>query len=337
MAPISVAVAIDRAAPQARAQRAHRPAFGDDPLDDAVRVLLDDAERHAARLEKAREHVGGKARLLLVEVHRDDLERERRAPLERQQDVEQAIAVLAAGHADHHAVVRRDQVVRADRLADQPAQALPELVGLELGLPRDRRRTRAGRPRAGPTAADPESVGGRGVHGPVILPAGRGIGAKIGPFPAAPTRETPMQTILVANPKGGSGKTTLATNVAGWLAGKRQDVVLRDLDPQRSSTEWLERRPALFPRIAGLAARCEARPQGSRSRLACRRYAGRIARRRLARCRSARRRDARAVDAVGVRHGGGSAFSGGDPGAEGDQERRARARHRRDARRSAHA
>ena len=62
-----------------------------------------------------------------------------------------------------------------------------------------------------------------------------------------------MQTILVANPKGGSGKTTLATNVAGWLAGRRQDVVLRDLDPQRSSTEWLARRPALFPPIAGLA------------------------------------------------------------------------------------
>jgi chromosome partitioning protein len=40
-----------------------------------------------------------------------------------------------------------------------------------------------------------------------------------------------MQTIVVANPKGGSGKTTLATNVAGWLAGKRRDVVLRDLDP----------------------------------------------------------------------------------------------------------
>ena len=36
-----------------------------------------------------------------------------------------------------------------------------------------------------------------------------------------------MQTILVANPKGGSGKTTLATNVAGWLAGKRQRVALQ--------------------------------------------------------------------------------------------------------------
>ena len=60
-----------------------------------------------------------------------------------------------------------------------------------------------------------------------------------------------MQTILVANPKGGSGKTTLATHVAGWLAGKRQRVALQDLDPQRSSAEWLARRPDLFPRIGG--------------------------------------------------------------------------------------
>ena len=63
-----------------------------------------------------------------------------------------------------------------------------------------------------------------------------------------------MQTILVANPKGGSGKTTLATNVAGWLAGKRQRVALSDHDPQQSSTQWLARRPALFPRIAGMGA-----------------------------------------------------------------------------------
>jgi len=61
-----------------------------------------------------------------------------------------------------------------------------------------------------------------------------------------------MQTILVANPKGGSGKTTLATSVAGWLAGKRQRVALQDLDPQRSSAEWLARRPALFPPIVAV-------------------------------------------------------------------------------------
>lgn len=60
-----------------------------------------------------------------------------------------------------------------------------------------------------------------------------------------------MQTILVANPKGGSGKTTLATNIAGWLAGKRQRVGLLDADAQGSATEWLARRPAMFPPVAG--------------------------------------------------------------------------------------
>jgi chromosome partitioning protein len=68
-----------------------------------------------------------------------------------------------------------------------------------------------------------------------------------------------MQTILVANPKGGSGKTTLATNIAGWLAGKRQKVALQDLDPQRSATEWLARRPPLFPGIVGV--RADAKPR----------------------------------------------------------------------------
>jgi len=62
-----------------------------------------------------------------------------------------------------------------------------------------------------------------------------------------------LQTILVANPKGGSGKTTLATNIAGWLAGKRQRVGLLDADPQGSSSQWLARRPALFPPVAGFA------------------------------------------------------------------------------------
>jgi chromosome partitioning protein len=58
-----------------------------------------------------------------------------------------------------------------------------------------------------------------------------------------------VQTLLIANPKGGSGKTTLATNIAGMLAGKRQRVVLADEDPQQSSAHWLSRRPELFPRV----------------------------------------------------------------------------------------
>lgn len=63
-----------------------------------------------------------------------------------------------------------------------------------------------------------------------------------------------MRTILVANPKGGSGKTTVATNIAGFLAGRRQRVVLADEDPQGSSTAWLARRPALFPAVLPLPA-----------------------------------------------------------------------------------
>jgi len=63
-----------------------------------------------------------------------------------------------------------------------------------------------------------------------------------------------VRTILVANAKGGSGKTTLATHITGWLAGKRQRVGLHDADPQRSATQWLQRRPALFPSIAGFPA-----------------------------------------------------------------------------------
>ena len=60
-----------------------------------------------------------------------------------------------------------------------------------------------------------------------------------------------MHTIIVANPKGGTGKTTLAANIAGWLAAKKQRVVLADFDMQRSAADWLARRPALLPKIAG--------------------------------------------------------------------------------------
>lgn len=58
-----------------------------------------------------------------------------------------------------------------------------------------------------------------------------------------------MYTILVANPKGGAGKSTLSTNIAGMLASTRQRVVIMDLDKQQSATNWLARRPALLPKI----------------------------------------------------------------------------------------
>lgn len=60
-----------------------------------------------------------------------------------------------------------------------------------------------------------------------------------------------MKRLLVANAKGGSGKTTLATNLAGLFAAKRLRTVLADMDRQQSSARWLARRPAGFPKIAG--------------------------------------------------------------------------------------
>ncbi len=62
------------------------------------------------------------------------------------------------------------------------------------------------------------------------------------------------RTIMVLNAKGGSGKTTLATNLASHYALKGASVVLADFDPQGSSLAWLRTRPADSPRIHGLAA-----------------------------------------------------------------------------------
>jgi chromosome partitioning protein len=40
-----------------------------------------------------------------------------------------------------------------------------------------------------------------------------------------------LRKIVVLNPKGGCGKTTLAINVAGYLASKGKAVALMDTDP----------------------------------------------------------------------------------------------------------
>lgn len=58
-----------------------------------------------------------------------------------------------------------------------------------------------------------------------------------------------MNTILVANPKGGSGKTTIATNLASYFAGYGHQVVLSDMDRQQSSLQWLARRASALPQI----------------------------------------------------------------------------------------
>jgi len=45
--------------------------------------------------------------------------------------------------------------------------------------------------------------------------------------------------IVVANSKGGVGKSTLAVHLASWLAGQGHRVTLADCDTQQSSSEWV--------------------------------------------------------------------------------------------------
>jgi chromosome partitioning protein len=63
-----------------------------------------------------------------------------------------------------------------------------------------------------------------------------------------------MRHILVMNPKGGCGKSTIATNIASWYAMQGRNVALADFDPQGSSMDWVGSRPADAPRITGVAA-----------------------------------------------------------------------------------
>ena len=60
------------------------------------------------------------------------------------------------------------------------------------------------------------------------------------------------QKIVVLNPKGGCGKTTLATNLASLYALRGLAPTLVDCDPQGFCTRWLEKRPANRPLIHGV-------------------------------------------------------------------------------------
>lgn len=69
-----------------------------------------------------------------------------------------------------------------------------------------------------------------------------------------------MLTILVINSKGGSGKTTLATNLASYYASKKVRTAIMDYDPQGSSMQWLRIRPEQAEKIHGASA---APPKGA--------------------------------------------------------------------------
>jgi chromosome partitioning protein len=59
-----------------------------------------------------------------------------------------------------------------------------------------------------------------------------------------------MKVVVVANPKGGAGKSTLSTNIAGYFASQGHQVMLGDADTQQSSKFWLNQRPDTLPHIS---------------------------------------------------------------------------------------
>lgn len=63
-----------------------------------------------------------------------------------------------------------------------------------------------------------------------------------------------LNRIVIINPKGGCGKTTLATNLASYFASRGPMPTLMDCDPQNSSMTWIERRSVSVPPIHGIAA-----------------------------------------------------------------------------------
>jgi chromosome partitioning protein len=68
-----------------------------------------------------------------------------------------------------------------------------------------------------------------------------------------PSRDN-LNKIVILNPKGGCGKSTLATNIAACYARRGPQPTIMDYDPQASTIAWLKRRPADLPTIHGIAA-----------------------------------------------------------------------------------
>ncbi len=67
-------------------------------------------------------------------------------------------------------------------------------------------------------------------------------------------RRDNLNKIVILNPKGGCGKSTLATNLAACYAQRGPTPAIMDYDPQGSTMGWLDRRPDDLPRIHGIEA-----------------------------------------------------------------------------------
>jgi chromosome partitioning protein len=78
-----------------------------------------------------------------------------------------------------------------------------------------------------------------------------------------------MRTILIASPKGGCGKTTVATNLAAFYATAGKETALIDCDRQGSSLHWAEKRAALASPVLGMVGKVGAKvtakvPEGTK-------------------------------------------------------------------------
>jgi chromosome partitioning protein len=71
--------------------------------------------------------------------------------------------------------------------------------------------------------------------------------------------------VLVANAKGGCGKTTMATNLASYFATQGEETAIVDYDPQGSSIDWLSARDPHLAKITGVAAFKHQAPNSTRS------------------------------------------------------------------------
>ncbi|MGH8399882.1 MAG: ParA family protein, partial [Gammaproteobacteria bacterium] len=68
----------------------------------------------------------------------------------------------------------------------------------------------------------------------------------------APRALRPLLRIVVLNTKGGCGKTTLSTNLAGYYASHEFNTALLDMDPQGSSLRWLANRAQKRAPVTGI-------------------------------------------------------------------------------------
>ena len=129
--------AINHPAPEARTQRAHGFPLGDHALHGRIGILLDDAEGNTKTLQIPGKNMRRIARVFLIEIERDQLERHGGFFAQPHQHIEHRVTIFAAGQAHHHLVARFDHVEIGNGLPGQAAQALGEFVGLELLLVAD--------------------------------------------------------------------------------------------------------------------------------------------------------------------------------------------------------